>query len=105
MFPMFTQATGRMECQLEPGEVLYLPGLWFHDVTALSPSVAVNIFWRALPTGEYDPKDLYGNRDLLAGMQAKLSASSVGKLLAHLPQPYRAFYAEQAIAELKAALG
>eukprot|EP00959_Pyramimonas_sp_CCMP1952_P021262 448596-Pyramimonas_sp.AAC.2 len=61
-FPLFSEAKGRLETTLAPGEVLYLPGLWFHHVTACgdSASVAVNVFWKSLPAVEYDPADVYG---------------------------------------------
>ena len=32
-----------------PGDVLFIPALWFHNVVSLDFSVAVNAFWRPLP--------------------------------------------------------
>lgn len=61
-FPNFSRVT-RHEAHLEPGEVLYIPALWFHHVTALEFGVAVNVFWRHLGEEFYDSKDTYGNRD------------------------------------------
>ncbi|KAI6653760.1 hypothetical protein LOD99_3264 [Oopsacas minuta] len=40
-FPFITKATG-MEITLEPGDLLYLPPLWFHHVEALETSISVN---------------------------------------------------------------
>ena len=40
-FPFISQATG-MEITLEPGDLLYLPPLWFHHVEALETSISVN---------------------------------------------------------------
>ena len=33
-----------IECYVKPGEVLYLPSLWYHRVTQTCPTIAVN-FW------------------------------------------------------------
>lgn len=35
--------------QLRPGDVLYIPPLWYHHVSSLTASVSVNVFWRGLP--------------------------------------------------------
>ena len=29
---------------LQPGDVLFLPPMWFHHVTSITPSVGVNVF-------------------------------------------------------------
>ena len=77
---------------LEPGDVLHIPALWFHHVECLpsdpSLSVAVNIFWRALPTDMYPRKDLYGNADLVAFAEAERAVQGIRDL----PEPYRSFY-------------
>jgi ribosomal protein L16 Arg81 hydroxylase len=47
-FPLFRRAVARrLECELGPGDVLFLPALWFHNVTSKDFSVAVNVFWRS----------------------------------------------------------
>ena len=33
-FPIFAEVT-RHECVMEPGDVLFIPALWFHNVTSL----------------------------------------------------------------------
>ena len=56
-----------MVCDLTPGTVLFIPSLWFHNVTSeegVDPTISVNAFWRHLPPDHYERKDLYGNRDL-----------------------------------------
>ena len=50
---------------LEPGDVLYIPALWFHSTTSRGFSVGVNLFYHGhdAPPGApelYDRKDLYG---------------------------------------------
>ncbi len=51
-FPLAREATG-WECALRPGESLYIPVGWFHQVTVTSPwAVNVNFFWkRPFPQG------------------------------------------------------
>jgi len=40
-FPLFQNATA-FECTLEPGEMLFMPCLWWHHVVALENSITVN---------------------------------------------------------------
>uniref|UniRef100_A0A090XAE1 JmjC domain-containing protein n=1 Tax=Ixodes ricinus TaxID=34613 RepID=A0A090XAE1_IXORI len=46
-YPDFLKAT-RYEAILDAGDILFIPALWFHNMTALDFGVAVNIFWRHL---------------------------------------------------------
>jgi hypothetical protein len=62
-YPLFSGAQA-LEAVLVPGDVLYIPALWFHNVLSETFSVSVNLFWRHLPPACYERKDLYGNRDL-----------------------------------------
>ena len=66
-FPRFKRAHAmRREAALTPGDLLYIPALWWHRVSAgggRAPSVAVNLFWKHMPEECYDPHDLYGNRE------------------------------------------
>ena len=36
----------RIDFVLEPGDVLFIPALWFHNVLTVQWSVSVNVFWR-----------------------------------------------------------
>jgi tRNA wybutosine-synthesizing protein 5 len=63
-YPLFSRAT-KYECLMEPGDILFIPALWFHNMTALDFSLAVNVFWRNLQPDFYDKKDPYGNKDPL----------------------------------------
>lgn len=63
-YPKFAEATP-YTCIMEPGDVLFIPALWFHNMTALDFSVSVNVFWRNLDPELYDKKDPYGNKDPL----------------------------------------
>ncbi|GET92812.1 hypothetical protein, conserved [Leishmania tarentolae] len=71
------------EVVLRPGDMLFIPAMWFHNITTLSPdaelsesaedmikapyNMSVNVFYRHFSDmAVYDPKDLYGNKDILA---------------------------------------
>ncbi|KRY18480.1 tRNA wybutosine-synthesizing protein 5 [Trichinella patagoniensis] len=90
-FPQFQRAV-RNEGMLYPGDVLYIPALWFHNTTAMDFSISVNIFWQHLDSSFYDKKDLYGNRDLILAQKAFQCFDQGAKLLEKLPSPYRQFY-------------
>lgn len=62
-YPLFSEAAA-LQAELLPGDVLYIPALWFHNVLSETFSASVNLFWRHLPPACYERKDLYGNRDL-----------------------------------------
>jgi ribosomal protein L16 Arg81 hydroxylase len=122
----FRQVVGlRTEAELQPGDVLYLPALWFHNVTSIGFSVALNVFWRShhdhQPKGRkhherpkpreqpdpnlYSAKDLYGNRDPPAATRAAELAAAAAVELRRLPEPFRSFYARRAVRALEAACG
>ena len=100
-FPKFTKAVA-YECFLEPGDVLFIPALWFHNVIALEFGVAVNVFWRHLDNGMYDSKDTYGNKDLVPASRAMQIMDRAVKTLEDLPEEYRDFYARRIVCKLKA---
>ena len=43
-------------------------------------SVAVNVFWRRHPPELYNPKDIYGNKDLPASDAVLAGASKLGQV-------------------------
>ena len=45
-FPRLAHASG-MEVELEPGDSLFLPPFWWHEVHSTTASISVNMFWRA----------------------------------------------------------
>ena len=108
-FPRFRRAVdSRLECSLEPGDVLFIPALWFHNVTSRGFSVALNLFWRShhgdatsASTALYDRKDLYGNRDPPAATRAAELVEAAVAELASLPDPFRSFYSSRAARRLE----
>jgi len=99
-FPMFLRAR-RFSADLEPGDILFIPALWFHNMTAKDFGVAVNVFWKELPPQVYDPKDVYGNRDHLVAAKADRMLDNVIKQLENLPPIYKDFYGRKLACKLK----
>lgn len=56
-YPRFAQAQAlRMEAVLEPGDALFIPKLWWHQVEAMAPfNVMINYWWDAFATGPDAP--------------------------------------------------
>ena len=102
-FPLFAQSHA-CEALLQPGDVLFIPALWFHNVQALEFSVAVNTFWRHLDDAVYDRKDVYGNKDLLPAQRAFQLVDKAITALAELPDEYRDFYAQRLVNNINSQL-
>jgi len=101
-FPRFAKARQcAMEGILEPGDVLFLPAMWFHNLISLEFSVSINMFWRALPEELYPKRDLYGNADLLAGAELINKVHAAKEAIKHLPPQYQEFYLSRARAVLR----
>ena len=99
-YPKFAEAIP-FECYLEPGDVLFIPAMWFHNVISLQFGVAVNVFWRHLDACYYDSKDTYGNRDLVPATRAMQIMDRAIKALEELPEEYRDFYARRVVCKVK----
>ncbi|KAK0153601.1 tRNA wybutosine-synthesizing protein 5 [Merluccius polli] len=95
-FPDFVKAQ-RYECVLEPGDILFIPALWFHNTLALQFGVGVNVFWRHLAAESYDKKDLYGNKDPVAAARALQALERALHMLDELPASYRDFYGRRMV--------
>eukprot|EP00760_Papus_ankaliazontas_P021906 PhM_4_TR18762/c0_g1_i1/m.4318/K15451/PPM2, LCMT2, TYW4; tRNA wybutosine-synthesizing protein 4 len=105
-YPRFRDAkASAVEFALRPGDVLFIPALWFHNVTATSGAISVNVFWRHLDAAEYDPKDTYGNRDLPSMVAAREAiVRSVRDVASSVPVEYRAFAVRQALDDIAKSL-
>uniref|UniRef100_A0A8C6T8S2 tRNA wybutosine-synthesizing protein 5 n=1 Tax=Neogobius melanostomus TaxID=47308 RepID=A0A8C6T8S2_9GOBI len=100
-FPEFVKAK-RFECVLQPGDLLFIPALWFHNTLALEFGVGVNVFWRHLAAETYDKKDPYGNKDPVAATRA-LQACLERALhtLDELPPEYKDFYGRRMVQRIQ----
>ena len=104
-YPKLAAASTPTACILEPGQVLFIPSLWFHNVASEldGPTVSINSFFRHLPDDSYERKDLYGNRDLV---EANVADAAIGKAIESLntlPDHYKEFYKSRAISRMKRA--
>ncbi|XP_026127607.1 tRNA wybutosine-synthesizing protein 5-like isoform X2 [Carassius auratus] len=99
-YPEFVKAS-RYECILEPGDLLFIPALWFHNTLALQFGVGVNMFWRHLPPESYDKKDPYGNKDPVAASRALQSLERTLGILEELPPDYQDFYARRMVLRIQ----
>ncbi|MFN7054054.1 cupin-like domain-containing protein [Hyphomonas sp.] len=59
-FPLFAEAMGEAAvADLEPGDALYIPSMWWHHVEATAPfNILVNYWWRSVPAWLGTPQDV-----------------------------------------------
>ncbi|XP_033842904.1 tRNA wybutosine-synthesizing protein 5 isoform X1 [Periophthalmus magnuspinnatus] len=99
-FPLFVKAK-RYECVLQPGDLLFIPALWFHNTLALEFGVGVNVFWRHLQADSYDKKDPYGNKDPVAATRALQALERALHTLDELPPEYKDFYGRRMVQRIQ----
>lgn len=99
-FPRFSEIE-RVECTMIPGDVLFIPALWFHNVTAVDYGVAVNTFWKGHDEKFYDSKDTYGNKDPPQVQRSFQILDRALSLLDDLPKQLRDFYRLRIIARVE----
>lgn len=99
-FPNFMKAH-RHEGILKPGDILFIPALWFHNVIYKDFGVAVNVFWKHLDDSFYDQRDAYGNKDHVPYSRAQQILDRALKALEELPEDYRDFYGRRLIARIE----
>jgi len=77
--------------------IIFFLALWFHNIKSLDTyAVSVNVFWRHLNSDFYEPKDLYGNKDLVPFSRTIGQLSkSLNELEKQLPSVYVDFYARR----------
>jgi hypothetical protein len=72
-FPRFRNALKKAQvAELEPGDALFIPGMWWHHVEALdSFNILINYWWRNTPAFMGDPKQVLNHALLsLRGLPA-----------------------------------
>ncbi|XP_065567028.1 tRNA wybutosine-synthesizing protein 5-like isoform X3 [Artemia franciscana] len=89
---------------LEPGDVIFIPALWMHNVISLDFGIAVNVFWKNLDNSFYNQKDPYGNRDLVPAEKALQSLETALKSLKELPKDYSDFYHRRILSRVERSL-
>ncbi|MBN3291791.1 TYW5 protein, partial [Polypterus senegalus] len=99
-YPEFIKAK-RYECCLKPGDVLFIPALWFHNTVAEEFGVGVNVFWKHLPSEFYDKTDTYGNKDPLPAARAMQILDRALKAVDELPEEYQDFYARRMVLRIQ----
>lgn len=97
-------------CDLEPGDVLFIPALWAHAARPTSGlSIAVNAFFRGLDDGYSAGRDVYGNRDVQAYENGRKDVQRLRRAFRDLPPDMSYFYLKRLAMELEesadAALG
>lgn len=90
-FPRFKCAS-RLVGTLLPGDILFIPSLWFHNTWTEDAGISVNIFFKHLSDEQYESKDLYGNKDLVIAEQAMNDVIKACERLDNLPSHYSQFY-------------
>ena len=107
-FPRFrTALDAAMTGVLEPGDALYLPSMWFHNVESLdSPGVLINFWWRDAAAHMFTPMftmlhamlSIKGmpdyERDCWRRMFEQYVFETNGDPMAHLPEHAKGFFGE-----------
>jgi tRNA wybutosine-synthesizing protein 4 len=97
--------TDPIEAALKPGDVLFIPPLWPHTgAPEGGVSIAVNFFFRNLPTKEYAAgRDVYGNRDLQPYEDGRRDLEKIVRRFDHdIPAEIAQAYLNRLADELKA---
>jgi hypothetical protein len=58
-FPRFAEALAHAQvAELQPGDAIFIPSLWWHQVEALAPfNILINYWWRDVPRYLGNPQD------------------------------------------------
>ncbi|OWB73037.1 transferase activity protein [[Candida] boidinii] len=92
------------ECELSPGDVLFLPRMWLHATCTQSPSISLNFFWKDLKDDVYSAgKDIYGNRDIRAYENSRKMIERIKHMFEddNIPEDVTDFYLRRLAEEVK----
>ncbi|MEO6280737.1 cupin-like domain-containing protein [Roseateles sp.] len=111
-FPLVGEALDQaVVAELEPGDAIYIPPLWFHQVDSLAPhlNILMNYWWRPMAAPQR-PDDLHmaalrlamlalrhlpdGEREGWRAMFAHYVFGARGDQLAHIPEGQRHLFGE-----------
>jgi hypothetical protein len=106
-YPRFAEALAHAQvAELEPGDAIFIPSLWWHHVEGLAPfNVLVNFWWRSVPRWLGNPEDallhaILAVRDLPAEQREQWRAlfdhyvfAPTDAVTAHLPPDGRGILA------------
>ncbi|RZL39520.1 MAG: cupin-like domain-containing protein [Rubrivivax sp.] len=111
-FPLVREALQQaVVAELEPGDAIYIPPLWFHQVEALAPhlNILMNYWWRPLAAPQR-PDDLHlaamrlamlalrhlpdGEREGWRALFGHYVFGARGEALAHIPEGQRHLFGE-----------
>jgi hypothetical protein len=111
-FPLLAQALAQaVVAELAPGDAMYIPPLWFHQVEALAPhlNVLMNYWWRP-PAAAQRPDDLHpaalrlamlalrhlpdGEREGWRALFEHYVFGARGEQLAHIPEGQRRLFGD-----------
>lgn len=99
-FPLMQQASPHW-CILEPGESVYIPACWWHNIRTVSReendkfSIGFNIFWKNEELEEkafYADRDIYGNKNLKPFDAAIANLNQAISHIEKLPKKYQIFH-------------
>ena len=114
-YPLVARCSPRW-CLLEPGESLFIPALWWHNIRTLvqasgsaddtsDHSIGFNIFWKDRAVEMfYAEGDVYGNKSLKPFEAALANLDKAVQHLNRLPAKYSSFYKSLLLQRLKAKL-
>ena len=107
-YPLLQHANPH-ECILAPGDVLFIPAFWWHNIRTITHndqerySIGFNLFWRdPMIDSLYPPRDVYGNKNLTTFDAALACLERAINHLEKLPAKYKEFYKMMLLEEHKA---
>lgn len=94
------------KCLLNPGDTLFIPALWWHNIRTLvdlddvkseanNYSIGFNIFWKDQDVDlrfQYSDRDVYGNKNWVPFDSALANLDKAVEHLKKLPERYQLFY-------------